>query len=166
MGNMVTVMCPWDQPVTLTQSWCILELYSCCSSSAACRFDVALPEAQRRKLEQDLACKAHSFEAFLVSSANRADARARANSKFDAVRASVGFAGLDTAVRRTLTSWMVKQLQFRIDGARAAGDERETSLWLNALGVLYLNQGMRGDAVRLFEEAVYGCGHSRAVAGA
>ena len=67
MGNMVMVMCPWDQPVTLSRAWCILELYSCCSSSAVCRFDVALPEAQRRKLEQDLACKAHSFEAFLAS---------------------------------------------------------------------------------------------------
>jgi tetratricopeptide (TPR) repeat protein len=66
----------------------------------------------------------------------------------------VGFAGLDAVVRRTLAAWMVRQLQLRIDGARAAGDERETAVWLNVLGVLYLNQGMRDDAVRVLEEAV------------
>jgi hypothetical protein len=70
------------------------------------------------------------------------------------VRASVGFAGLDAVVLRTLAAWIVRQLQLRIDGACAVGDERQTALWLNALGGLYLNRGMHGDAVRLLEEAV------------
>jgi len=73
---------------------------------------------------------------------------------FAAVRASVGFAGLDAVVRRTLAAWMVRQLQLRIDGARAVGDEEEMALWLTVLGLLYWNQGMHNDAERLLEEAV------------
>jgi len=157
MGNMVMVMCPWDKPVTLTRAWCILELYACCSSSAACRFDVALPEAQRQQLAEDLAYKADAFYAFLGgvnSESSECSRESDRESIFAAVRASVGFAGLDAVVRRTLAAWMVRQLQLRIDGARAAGDEEETALWLVVLGGLYREQGMHDDAVRLLEEAV------------
>jgi tetratricopeptide (TPR) repeat protein len=157
MGNMVMVMCPWDKPVTLTRAWCILELYACCSSSAACRFDVALPEAQRLQLAQDLAYRADAFYEFLGSVNSESSECSRESDResiFAAVCASVGFAGLDAVVRRTLAAWMVRQLQLRIDGARAVGDDVEMADWLDALGGLYREQGMHDDAVRLLEEAV------------
>jgi tetratricopeptide (TPR) repeat protein len=157
MGNMVMVMCPWDKPVTLTRAWCILELYACCSSSTACCFEVALPDAQRRQIAEGLASRIQSFEVFLANVDSKSSDCSRESDRqsiFAAVRASVGFAGLDAVVRRTLTSWMVRQLQLKIDDARAIGDDRLIAFWLSALGRLHIFQGMHNDAVRLLQEAV------------
>ncbi len=49
MGQMVMVMTPWDNPVSLTRAWCLVELYACRSSGS--RFDVALLQ---RQLEQEM----------------------------------------------------------------------------------------------------------------
>jgi len=155
MGSMVMVMAPWDKPVTLTRAWCILELYACCSSG--CRFEVALPQAQRAQLGMDLLYKVGSFSEFLAnvrSDSSECSRAADRDSIFAAVRASVGFAGLDAIVRRTLESWMLRLLRGRIDEARAAGNEVQTAECLEALGMLCLEQSKYHDAVCLFAEAV------------
>jgi len=155
MGNLVMVMAPWDKPVTLTRAWCILELYACCSSG--CRFEVALPEAQRADMAEDLMWENDVFFEFLAnvqSDSSQCSRDTDRDSIFAAVRASVGFAGLDAIVRRTLEGWMIRLLQNKIDEARAAGNEEDTGGWLHSLGCLYLEQGLNGDALRLFEEAV------------
>jgi len=158
MGSMVMVMAPWDKPVTLTRAWCILELYACCSSG--CRFEVALPQAQRAQLARDLMYKNGAFFEFLAnvhSESSDCSRETDRDSIFAAVRASVGFAGLDAIVRRTLESWMLRLLRGKIDEARAVGNELDTAGWLNALGILYWEQRMNDDAVCVLEEAVEIC---------
>ena len=155
LGNMVMVMCPWDRPVTLTRAWCVLELYACCSSG--CRFEIALPQTQRAQLTRDLMYKNDAFFDFLANVRSESSECSRSTDRasiFAAVRASVGFAGLDALVRRTLEVWMLRLLGGKIDEARAAGNEVDVMNWLNALGSLNLDLGMNSEALCLFEEAV------------
>ena len=154
MGKMVMVMEPWDTPVTLTRAWCVLELYACFSSG--CRFEVALPQAQRAHLATDLMYGNEFFFEFLAdvrSESNECSLATDRDGIFAAIRASVGFAGLDLMVSRTLGSWMMGLLQGKIDRARAASNDEESAEWINALGVVYFDRGMHEEALCLFEEA-------------
>jgi hypothetical protein len=137
-GNLFMMLAPWNKPVTLTSSWCIYELYICLSSGG--RVEFALPEAQRAQLTEDLMSKPASFLEFLAnvdSESSRCFHASDRDEIFAAVPTSVGFAGLDTIVRRALQSWMVRLLQGRIDEACAAGKGEETEVCLNALGMLF-----------------------------
>jgi hypothetical protein len=137
-GNLVMILGSWDKPTVLTRAWCIHELYICWNSGL--RIEFALPQAQRAQLIDDMRSEPTRFSEFL------AGVRSESSSCYDAkerdeiyawVQSSVGFAGLDTIVRCTLQSWMVRLLQCKIDEASAAGKEDETADYLNALGMLH-----------------------------
>ena len=156
MGNMVMVISPWDKPVTLTRAWCILELYACCCNSA-CRFEVALSNNQRQLLEVQCLDSADSFNSFLANVNTESSQCSRESDRqsiFSAVRASVGFAALDTIIRRTLSAWMLRMLHERGVECDIENLPINSAMWLKALGTQHLNLGMNEDSVRVLEEAV------------
>ena len=161
IGNMVMVMAPWDQPTVLLRAWCLFELHAC-GSDSNCRFEVALPQLQRRRLASDLAATAEAFNAFLLSARmerGESSLAADRDGVFAAVRDSVpvGLAGVDAVVRRLLRSWLLGQLKVGLEGARAAGEQDETVVWLNAIGKLLCDHCMYADAVPFLEQSVALC---------
>ncbi len=57
------VMTPWDNPVSLTRAWCLVELFACRSSGS--RFNVALPPCERARFLQEICDKAEAFYGML-----------------------------------------------------------------------------------------------------
>jgi len=47
------ILSPFEDPVTLTRSWCLWEIY-CTVEAPGCVFEVALPEAQQAAFETAL----------------------------------------------------------------------------------------------------------------
>ncbi len=56
MGQVVMVMTPWDNPVSLTRAWCLVKLF-------ASRFGVALPPCERTRSLKKSVVKPQRFTA-------------------------------------------------------------------------------------------------------
>ena len=66
IGTIVMVIEPWHDPITLTRSWCLWEIY-CCSKSES-KFDIAMSAEQQKSFEE-LMCNDESiFWTCLVAS--------------------------------------------------------------------------------------------------
>ncbi|KAJ3028522.1 Kinesin light chain 3 [Rhizophlyctis rosea] len=149
MGNVLMVLSPWNQPVTLTRAWCVFELYAC--SATKSNFNVALPPGQWEEFKKSLLESGNILQTF----ANIKSEDAQASEKEDleaiqqAVRESVGFGALDRAVFKVLFDWMVTVLRTQSRTAESKGDEVDAVRWDSVLGGLYSMQGMYGDAIPL-----------------
>jgi len=159
IGNLVAVMAPWEQPTVLSRTWCLFELHACCSGSN-CRFEIALPEMQRRRLASDLATSFETFNSFVTSARSECSECSLAGDRdgvFAAIRDGEGFAAVDAVVRRVMMSWILRQLRVGLEGARASGEEEETVMWLNAMGKLLCDHCEYAEAVPLLQQAVALC---------
>jgi len=125
MAQMVMVMTPWDNPVSLTRAWCLVELYACRSSGS--RFDVAPPPSERSRFLQEIAERGGAFYGMLAK-VNTANSECSRDSDRQRIFAAVrgldgGFTGLDRSVLHTMTEWLQRQLEQEM--AQAAADGRE-----------------------------------------
>ncbi len=87
MGRMVMVMTPWDNPICLTRSWCLIELYACRSSRST--FAVAFPPSERVRFLEQISERGDAFYDMLrkVNTAKSGCSRESDRDRiFDAVR--------------------------------------------------------------------------------
>ena len=156
MGQMVMVMTPWDNPVSLTRAWCLVELFACRSSGS--RFDVALPPCERARFIEEICDKAGAFYGML-SKVNTAKSECSRDSDRQRIFAAVrgldgGFTGLDRSVLHTMTEWLQLQLEQEMAHAVADGRKDVECKMMSALGRLFQDKGEYDRALPLYEECL------------
>ena len=153
IGNVVMIMHPWKNPITLTRSWCVFEVYVAISVGAS--FDVALAPTQADSFFLDMADD--KIDAFyeMLGSINSENARATVGTdktNIDAViAAEVGFATLDRMVFEVLDNWMQSALRERIDKSQGSLDAAKYNC---ALAGLLCHQCHFDDALAPCETAL------------
>jgi lipopolysaccharide biosynthesis regulator YciM len=156
MGQMVMVMTPWDNPVSLTRAWCLIELFACRSSGS--HFGVALPPTERaRFLEQITEHPAAFYD--MLSKVNTEKSECSRKEDRDRIFAAVrgldgGFTSLDRSVLSTMTEWLERQLEEEIAGAVVSGREDTECYMMNALASLFVKKGKYDPALPLYEECL------------
>ena len=156
MGQMVTVMTPWDNPICLTRAWCLIELYACRSSGS--HFGVAFPPAERARFLQQITKRPAAFYDML-GKVNTAKSECSRDTDRERIFAAVhglegGFSGLDRSVLSTMTEWLQQQLEEEIVGAVASGQKDVECNMMNALAELLRNKGEYDRALPLYVECL------------
>ena len=116
IGHTLLVLTPFDQPMVLSRSWCLWEVF--CTHKKECQLTICLPDTERRIL---LAESISSFSAVqdafgkIDSSNARAGAQKDQDKIAEAIEASVGFQELDSLIFARLRGWA----QATVDAAAA-----------------------------------------------
>jgi hypothetical protein len=156
MGQMVMVMTPWDNPICLTRAWCLIELFACRNSGS--HFGVAFPPAERvRFLEQ--ITENHGAFYDMLSKVNTEKSECSRDTDRDRIFTAVrgldgGFSGLDRSVLSTMTEWLERQLEEKIAGAAASGQEDVECRMMDALAGLFDDKGDYDRALPMYEECL------------
>jgi len=156
MGRMVMVMTPWENPISLTRAWCLIEIFACQSSGS--QFNVALPPSERERFLEEIVSKSGAFYGMLSNVSTEQSECSRDSDKeriFAAVRGlDGGFIGLDRCILKSMTSWLVQQLELQIQKAAADGLVENELTLMNALAALIGKMGEYDRALLLYEECM------------
>jgi tetratricopeptide (TPR) repeat protein len=152
IGNVLMIMIPWNDPITLTRAWCLFEILACETTKS--RFDVSMTANEQTKFLSSMKSDYGAFYKMLakINSQNSKSYLPKDKERiFDAVHQLVqgGFVRLDNMVLSVLEKWMVSVLQEKlteVDG----DDEEEQSGWKGTLASLYQDQGKYELAEPLF----------------
>ncbi|KAJ3034816.1 Kinesin light chain 3 [Rhizophlyctis rosea] len=155
IGNLLMILTPWDNPITLTRAWCVFELYACADCKA--RFDIAIPESEQDDFTETLQADLNTFYD-LIASIKSEESEASKEDDLIAIRAavheSVGFEALDRMVLSLLSKWMIGTVESYMHFAGEGNDELEHAKWQYLLGSLYADQGMYEQAERVQTECL------------
>ncbi|KAF0700900.1 Aste57867_8586 [Aphanomyces stellatus] len=153
IGNVVMVLSPWNNPTTLTRTWCVFEIYVAIVTNA--RFEVAMGKTQKQSFLDDIQDD-NGFYKMLgsIKSENSHTAMASdRNGICDQLQqANLEFADLDRMLLQVLEAWMVRTMQRQIDGA--ATNLADKARWLFVLGKFWSDKNVRDQAQTCFEEAI------------
>ncbi|OQR92370.1 hypothetical protein THRCLA_08723 [Thraustotheca clavata] len=126
IGNVLMILHPWDNPVTLTRSWCVFEVYVSIVVNA--NFQVAMASNQATVFMGDLLTDLGSFHNML-SCVNSKDAKSTVASNKESIdqviEAEVGFVALDRMVLEKFEKWMRETLNERIASSACDLDKAE-----------------------------------------
>ncbi|OQS06365.1 hypothetical protein THRCLA_01587 [Thraustotheca clavata] len=135
IGNVLMILHPCNNPVTLTRSWCIFEVYV--SILVGASFQVAMASNQANVCFDDLLADMSLFHNML-SCINSKDAKSTVASDKasidEVIVAEVGFVALDRMVLDRFEKWMVDSMEDRIS---SAGNDLEKAKYLKSLGELH-----------------------------
>jgi tetratricopeptide (TPR) repeat protein len=156
MGQMVMVMTPWDNPISLTRAWCLVEIFACQSSGS--HFDVAFPPSERERFLDEITAKSDVFYSML-SNVNTARSECSRDSDKERIFAAVrglngGFIGLDRCVLKSLTKWLVQQLEHQMQIEAAGGFVDQELRLQNALAGMLVRMGEYDRALPIYEESL------------
>ncbi|KAJ3294505.1 Kinesin light chain 3, partial [Blyttiomyces sp. JEL0837] len=157
--NVVMVLQPWDDPISLKRAWCILEVLACDVGNG--RFHIALSPSENKRLLKDL-LDGHSHDGMLSnvnsekSNATNPDDR---DQIFQAINMLTNFETLDRLVLKTYNASLIKQIQKQVDKKSQSGLIMDTVNAQLALITLQLALGQYEDARTLSEEALKACGN-------
>lgn len=111
MKKVVMIMIPWDQPFTLTRSWCLWEVY--CSAATKTTFEIAMTSIESEKFRSNLF---HNRELFYEILNNIDLRKCQAFNPLDrdqineVVKLKIGFDKLNKMVISCLRKWFVDHL--------------------------------------------------------
>ena len=152
-GHIVAVLDPWDAPVPLTRVWCLWELL--CAVEGNTRLEVTLSPVQAAAFAAALT---RDFDS-IATSLSRVDARqsmAHLQSDKDTIFAAVekgcGFTQLNATVHGLLRDWLAESGRAAL--GKVPKHERGTSVLINNMANLLLNQGRLSEAEPLYLEAL------------
>ncbi|KAH9113024.1 hypothetical protein AeMF1_012725 [Aphanomyces euteiches] len=134
----VMVVSPWTNPVTLTRTWCVYEVYMSIVLNA--RFEIAMGKTQKMEFLQDMKSGLDQKEIFLktLATINTQESTTTIASDrdhiFKLISDQVGFAKLDQMVLKVMQDWMVRTVKHQ---AEAAIDPEEKCQWHLSLGTVY-----------------------------
>ncbi|KAF0683592.1 Aste57867_24358 [Aphanomyces stellatus] len=151
IGRVVMVLCPWNNPTTLTRTWCVFELYVAIVTKA--RFEVAMGTAQKQAFLRDIH-DANAFKQMLgtIKSENSQTAIAtdRHNILDTLAEANVSFSDLDRMLFDVLEDWMIRTVQDQIKSTELAVKAQ----WMAVLGEIWFKGNAFDKAQQAFEDAV------------
>lgn len=158
MGQVVMVMTPWDNPISLTRAWCLIELFACSSTGSS--FNVALPPSERKRFLEQIVERSEAFYGMLGNVDTASSECSRDSDKeriFAAVRTlDGGFTGIDRGVLKTMTEWLEQQLTEQVQQAATEGRDLEECALINALANLLEKKGEYKQALVMYQSS-----HSR-----
>ncbi|CAK4352082.1 unnamed protein product [Aphanomyces euteiches] len=117
IGNVVMVMSPWNNPTTLTRTWCVFEVYASVVENA--RFEIALGRSQKACFLQDFQNEG-AFKQMLSTIQSEKSSTTVPSDRdniFKLIRDEVGFAKLDRMVFEVIEKWMARTVHQQIDQA-------------------------------------------------
>ncbi|KAJ3281225.1 Kinesin light chain 3 [Borealophlyctis nickersoniae] len=144
LGNVLMILHPWNDPVTITRAWCVFELLACKITNS--HFDVVVPPRHRPAFRESLRDDPGQFHRMLMA-INTKDSRAFKPEDRLAIHRAVKewsdgeFNVMDRMVFKALNDWMVVELGTYIMETEHAGDELEHVAWLLTLADLWADQG-------------------------
>jgi tetratricopeptide (TPR) repeat protein len=148
LGNVMMILHPWDNPVALTRSWCVIEILAAIQTN--CRFEVSMSKKESERFHTMLAEEGavQSFH-MMLSRVNSSKSGARHETDRDQIHDAVrrllpqGFTDLDSMVLRVFEKWMQKALVAKIMvKVDSIGAEHPSALAkVNNLALLYRSQG-------------------------
>ncbi|KAJ3040563.1 inositol polyphosphate 5-phosphatase [Rhizophlyctis rosea] len=151
MGNVLMVLQPWYEPITLTRAWCVFELYACISSGA--NFNATLPPEEWKDFmngvgRPDAMQKFNALEARKSQASKPADLTAIQK----AIEETVGFAALDMMVLKAIKAWMdhVTQEQVLSEGGMQRLREEGVAK-VKSEGMVFPSPRVQGDMALLYE---------------
>jgi len=152
-GRTVMVLAPWHDPIPLTRGWCLFELY--CTADTGSVFEVAMSRENQRQFFEDMTREGLDAVNKMLATINAERSECwKAEDRdhiFDAVRRTVGFAGINAMVFEQLRDWVVavttSALQEEADELAAAGLK-------DTLAKLYEGQGKYALAEPLYLEVL------------
>ncbi|KAJ3042588.1 Kinesin light chain 3 [Rhizophlyctis rosea] len=155
MGNVLMILTPWNNPVTLTRAWCVFELFACMKTGS--NFSIALPPNQLTAFGDSIA---EDYGVFLETISSLKSENSTATKEADlsaiqsAIRAAVGFNALDRMIISLLSDWMVQTLQAFIRNAAREGSEVEYTRWQMSLGSVYTSLGKHEEVQHILQDCV------------
>lgn len=152
MNCTVLVLAPWDEPLPLTRTWCLYELYL--SALHKVRFEVAMTEAQHQSFIEDVSNGAPATLEKLLTQVDLENSEcSRTEDKemmFEAALGGVGFVGVNDAVGGLLRSWVQ---QVTTTALEKEHEEVRMFGLKNTLGQLYDQGGQAEIAEPLLAES-------------
>ncbi|OQR98241.1 mbre TPR repeat protein [Thraustotheca clavata] len=135
IGNVVMIMHPWKNPITLTRSWCVFEVYvSICVGAA---FHIAMSPNQEDIFLKDMIEDVQTFYNML-GSVNSEKANATVPTDKESIDAviirEVGFINLDRLVFDTFEAWMIRTIHEHIQMSK---DPLDTAKYNFAMADFY-----------------------------
>jgi hypothetical protein len=117
INNVLMVLLPWDNPVTLTRAWCIFEIFACESTQS--RFEVTMTAAETTRFLSMIrdATLFYNMLANIKSENATSYLPYDCERIFEVIRLVVtgGFTQLDSMVLRVLEKWMTSALLMEIE---------------------------------------------------
>ncbi|ORY52956.1 hypothetical protein BCR33DRAFT_182403 [Rhizoclosmatium globosum] len=153
IGSVVMIMLPWEDPIPLQRAWCIYELYACMETRS--EFNVAMPRAERKRFLSQVNVKSFNKMLASVKSENSTSFLPDDKEKIHtAIRDSIGFTNLDSAMFKVLKEWMLKALKMELQLAESVlGKTNPLSLTLKAgLAGVYGDLGNEEASLLLYQE--------------
>jgi tetratricopeptide (TPR) repeat protein len=149
-GYTVMVLAPWDNPIPLTRSWCLFELWS--TAIEACRFEVAMRKDQQDAFIADLSKDIQAVKKMLGTidvEHSKAFKIEDQKNIFEAVKQTTGFVALNQTVLEKLREWVIATAE------NAAKQQQPEDLTLqHNLATMYADQGNFNKAAVLYEECL------------
>ncbi|CAK4776433.1 unnamed protein product, partial [Aphanomyces euteiches] len=99
IGNVVMVMSPWNDPITLMRTWCVFEVYASIVENA--RFEIAMGKSQRESFLLDMQSEESAFTKMLgtiKSEKSQTTVPSDRDNIFKLIQDEVGFTKLDRMV--------------------------------------------------------------------
>ncbi|KAF0699581.1 Aste57867_9869 [Aphanomyces stellatus] len=152
IGNVVMVLSPWNNPTTLTRTWCVFEIYVAIVTKA--RFEVAMGKPQKEAFLKDIQNGESAFYHMLATIKSENSQTAVPSDRdniFDTLkRSNLGFAALDRLLLNELEAWMLRTVQSKIEATELAAQAHW--LWVKS-ELLYVANAFE-DAQTTCEQAI------------
>ncbi|KAF0694312.1 Aste57867_14809 [Aphanomyces stellatus] len=151
IGNVVMVLSPWNNPTTLTRTWCVFEIYVAIVTKS--RFEVALGKAQKQEFLQDIQDDG-ARERMLATIKSETSQTAVASDRdniFNLMKiANIGFLDLDRMLFDVLEQWIIRTVQAQVE----TGTLAEQAQWLHVLGKIFNDKAQLDKAKDYFSKSI------------
>jgi tetratricopeptide (TPR) repeat protein len=159
IGQMVLVMTPWDNPLSLSRAWCLIELFACHSSGG--HFAVALPPAERVRFRTEITERTDAFK-FMLDTVNMETSECSRDSDKDCILSAVrglagGYATLDKIVSAMIMEWLKSQLQEEMARAAVTGQHGTECKMMTTLAGVFCSIGKYDCALPLYQKCLAKC---------
>ncbi|KAH9074676.1 hypothetical protein Ae201684P_022477 [Aphanomyces euteiches] len=139
IGNVVMVMSPWNDPITLMRTWCVFEVYASIVENA--RFEIAMGKSQRESFLLDMQSEESAFTKMLgtiKSEKSQTTVPSDRDNIFKLIQDEVGFTKLDRMVFEAIEKWVLRAVDDQIERATSLEIKAE---WLNRKASLIVTNG-------------------------
>ncbi|KAJ3041315.1 Kinesin light chain 3 [Rhizophlyctis rosea] len=138
MGNLISVLSPWDKPIALTRTWCLYEVFTGGTVNANVHF--AMPPHDMRTFQSELLkhpdrCRRTIF---MLSGLRLMESNATKEDDRKAIEEVVDHYELDSIILDLYVKWTAQVLLSLISIAESSGDELDLARLLRNLGKLHL----------------------------
>ncbi|CAK4253086.1 unnamed protein product [Aphanomyces euteiches] len=149
VGNVVMVMSPWNNPTTLTRTWCVFEVYTSIVENA--RFEIAMGRSQKEAFLQDIQDE-RAFTPMLStiqSEKSQTTIPSDRDNIFKLIHDEDGFSKLDRMVFDAIEKWMLRTVDKQINRAICKG---EKASWLYTKARFAATKGQFKEAAAASQE--------------